>query len=220
MSARHLVLVSRPALLVALLFAAASAARADDTAWHAALDIGQSHFNESAVAASSKPSGSSSIRINDTGYRVSVGYRFTPHLGFEMGYVDLGKAEDDVSYAPDPSRPAFRVADRNRFQSNGWMLSAVGTSPLGSAWSITGRVGLILSHTEYDHKDGQFGSLSFDDTKRSLQSAVGGSLAWGMTQHSTLRLSVDYFPSLDSGRASGGTVDAYLMSVGLVFAFP
>lgn len=69
---------------------------------------------------------------SDTGGKLYGGYSFTPNLGLELGYAQLGKF----------SSPAGEAKARGTY------LDAVGTVPLGNNFSALGRVGVFGSRVE------------------------------------------------------------------------
>jgi OOP family OmpA-OmpF porin len=69
---------------------------------------------------------------SDTGGKIYGGYSFTPNLGLELGYAQLGKF----------SSPAGELKARGTY------LDAVGTVPLGNNFSALGRVGIFGGRAE------------------------------------------------------------------------
>jgi OOP family OmpA-OmpF porin len=72
----------------------------------------------------------------DTTFNISGGWMFTPMIGIEIGYRDLGEAGGSIT---GPGG-----AGSVTFEAEGFQLGAVGRIPLGSsAFSIVPRVGLF-----------------------------------------------------------------------------
>src|SRR5579863_2959168 len=83
-----------------LAIVAARSASAEDSGFYADLDLGQARYPYSTVIALHGVVLSSvNPRIKDTSWSGTVGYRFTPYLGSEVGYVNLGKGSTSVSDA-------------------------------------------------------------------------------------------------------------------------
>jgi OOP family OmpA-OmpF porin len=72
----------------------------------------------------------------DIGYRNFGGYRFTRNWGVELGYSDLGRNNGLAD-------PGLAAAARLG-QPSAWTLAGTGVLPLGSAFSVQGRLGLSV----------------------------------------------------------------------------
>jgi OmpA-OmpF porin, OOP family len=80
--------------------------------------------------------GATSQDTKDTTFNISGGWMFTPMIGIEIGYRDLGEVSGSMT-APG-------VTSTVTFEAEGFQLGAVGRIPLGtSAFSIVPRVGLF-----------------------------------------------------------------------------
>ncbi len=74
----------------------------------------------------------------DIGYRHFGGFRFSRNWGVELGYSDLGRS-------PDGAEPPLLAQPMSGAQTSAWTLAGTGVLPLGSAFSIQGRLGFSLT---------------------------------------------------------------------------
>lgn len=81
------------------------------------------------------------IEDTDIGYRHFGGYRFSRNWGVELGYSDLGRGNEGME-------PGFLSHQRSGAQTSAWTLAGTGVLPLGSAFSIQGRLGLSVATPE------------------------------------------------------------------------
>lgn len=74
------------------------------------------------------------------GFRLFGGYRYSTHVGFELGYVNLGTAETQVEVPGGTSLHDF--ADHMPYSGRGFEASVVGYWPLTERLELHGRAGL------------------------------------------------------------------------------
>ena len=65
-------------------------------------------------------------------YRVFGGYKFTPHLGVEVAYLDLGTFRDEIDVGGTLAPIAV--------SADGFQLGGVATIPVSERFSVTGRL--------------------------------------------------------------------------------
>lgn len=66
---------------------------------------------------------------NETSWKVYGGYQFTPYIGLEVGYNDLGRNQGaDVET---------------------WTLALTGTMPMNESWSLLGEVGASQNRSHF-----------------------------------------------------------------------
>ena len=75
------------------------------------------------------------------GYKAYIGYQFTPYLGIEGGYFDLGDFKFLATTNPETM---FRV----KTDQKGWNLDLVGILPMTDALSALARVGVTRNRNE------------------------------------------------------------------------
>jgi len=194
-------------------------AMADNGGWYAAADLGRVHYSEGVVA----PLGPCSISfcvtlfnedLNGTGYRLSGGYQFDEHWGLEAGYADLGKASDTVCIFCRTTTLSF--LETTQVKAHGWTVDGTGTLPMGEAWSLTGRLGMIDGHVETQVAN--FSSVSFSATTSSWRWTLGGSLNWALAEDWMLRLSFDQYRRLGETNSTG-QFNVNLTTLGVVYRF-
>lgn len=101
---------------------------------------------------------------SDTGYKLYLGWGFTPNVGVEAGYVDLGKFEGPTGHV----------------KGQGEYLDAVGSVPLGMNFSALGRVGLFSGRLERD-------APGLSDSDRGLSWKVGLGLQYDFSKNLGVR---------------------------------
>jgi OOP family OmpA-OmpF porin len=119
-------------------------ASAADAGFYGGLGLG---FTKANIEGSSIPiAGSTSSNLstseNDTGYKIFGGYQFNPNIGFELGYVDLGKFS-----ATRTSTAPVAGAIVGNIRTSGVFTNVVGTFPLQNNFSVIGKLGAIFSET-------------------------------------------------------------------------
>lgn len=145
--------------LRSLVFAAASLAAASAFAQGLSVggSVGGSHWKGDDFGGVANDS-------SDTGYKLWLGWGFTPNVGLEAGYVDLGKFNGPLG----------------SLKAQGEYLDAVGTVPLGMNVSALGRVGLFSGHLERD-------ALGAGDSDRGLSWKVGLGLQYDLSKNVGIR---------------------------------
>ena len=95
----------------------------------------------------------------DTAFRLFAGYQFTPNIAAEIGYADLGTSHFGAV--------GIIIGD---VKATAWDISAVGTFPVASQFSILGRLGLFNGETKATAP----GIPSSDDKKSGVLWGLGG----------------------------------------------
>jgi OOP family OmpA-OmpF porin len=129
---------------------------------------------------------------SDTGFKVYGGYAFTPNLGLELGYADLGKFNGPLG----------------DLKASGAYLDAVGTVPLGMNFSALGRIGLFNGRLEKQ-------SAGIDDSERGTKWKVGLGLQYDLSQSTAIRGEWERY-RFD---ALNVNADADLYSIGINYRF-
>lgn len=146
----------------------------------------------------------------DTGYAITLGWRFSPHLAAEGSFIEMGEGRYDVA-VPNGGTVSNGTI---RVRSSGVLLSLAGTWPLHDRLSLEGRAGAYLGKTETRLRgvmsNPLVGNQAFDnllesDSKIGLAAGVGAVAAF--SERWALRLGYDYLDSAfgaDAGRISLG----------------
>src|SRR5690606_13700013 len=118
----------------------------------------------------------------DTGYAITLGWRFSPLLAAEAAFTELGEARYDV--VVDDGGPVSNATVRVR--SSGVLFSLAGNWPLHDRLSLEGRAGAYLGKTETRVRGvmtGPLGSQAINnllgsDSKVGLVAGVGAVAAF------------------------------------------
>lgn len=147
--------------------------------------VGSSHWQGDGV-------GGIASDDSDTGYKLYLGWGFTPNFGLEAGYVDLGEFHGPLG----------------SLKADGAYLDAVGTLPLGLGFSGLGRVGVFNGRLRSDR-------LGLGDSDRGSNWKVGLGVQYDFNPKVSLRGEWERyrFDALDTRD------DADLYSIGLNYRF-
>jgi len=151
------------ALGIAAAATALPAAAQQTQHFYAGLSLGQSKFGDEC---NQLPGFSCDDK--DTAFRIFGGYQFHPNIGVELGYADLGKAKFSTSGS------GGSVSGEEKFTA--WDLVAVGSYPIGTGFSVFGKLGLYYGKAEASANAaiGAFGaSASASDTGTDFTYGLG-----------------------------------------------
>lgn len=147
---------------------------------------------------------------DDSSWTLNLGYRINRHLALDLGYVDLGKAEADLS------TPAL-ITGRRSFAAEGATIALVGMVPIGR-WEPYVKAGMLFSKTD-SRFDGQFfgNSISFQSHEHTEDPFYGAGLRTRLTKPLQIYLDVTYFDKV-GGNMTGPA--SYLnTSAGVLWQF-
>lgn len=102
-----------------------------------------------------------------TGYGITLGWRFSDHLGAEATFLDLGEARFNVA---DPGGGLVSNA-KIGVQSYGMVISLAGTWPVNERLSLEGRAGAFIGKTETRASGFVTGNLGYSSLLGSESSA-------------------------------------------------
>lgn len=153
-----------------------------------------------------QPSGSDR---RGTGFAITLGWRFSPHLAAEGTFLVLGEGRFNVAVQNGGSVSNATIG----MQSSGVLLSLAGTWPVHDKLSLEGRAGAFLGKTDTRVSGvmtGPFGNQTFSnmlgsDSKAGLAAGVGAVAALNDTW--SVRAGYDYLDGAfgkDAGRISLG----------------
>ncbi|MGB9149376.1 MAG: outer membrane beta-barrel protein [Burkholderiales bacterium] len=112
--------------------------------WYGGANIGQSTFKNLCSGVSG------TCDETDTSVKIFAGYRFTPNVSGELGYLDIGKGKVNLNNTDlDVS-------------GNAVYLDAVGNYPLTNNFSLLGRIGVANAKAK---ASASFGSATDSETK-------------------------------------------------------
>ncbi|HEY5807569.1 MAG TPA: outer membrane beta-barrel protein [Povalibacter sp.] len=161
-------------------------AHAEDAGWYVGAGIGQSRTDI-------EGEGSFFQRDDEwvDSWSLTGGYRFSPWFALEAGYMSLGT----LTFRSDTSVPD--VFDVNtRVKVEGFNAALVGSLPLGSAFDLHGRFGVLFSNTDLNivFPDSGFRQSASGNDRDVF---YGAGVAWHVNENWSL--SLDYQRYLDIG---------------------
>ncbi len=168
---------------------------------------------------------SASFDSEDSAYGFVVGWRLTPHLAIEGGYLDLGdvslRDRSDGQFVAPPVGPAT-VQQNVEASTNGIALSALGILPLSYRWEVYGRGGfLIANSTENIFISDGVGSQKFRANGSGFNPIAGVGISFSVVEIYNLRL--EYNRVFDVGydksptRLEKADVDMLLLNISVSF---
>lgn len=172
-------------------------------------DIDANDANQDLLALGAT-SASTTVDQSGTGFKGYGGYAFTPNIAVEFGYFDLGKFTVDSTVSP----PGTAHAD---LKFKGFNVDVVGSIPVGSGFSLFGRVGVI--HTKQDVTVSSSGSIvtltpSDSFSKTSWKAGVGVEYMFSGGLGIRAEGEIYNVPDGSEDKANVG-----LLSVGLLYRF-
>ena len=178
-------------------------------------DIGRTSIGLDTAAIDEAGLQSTGSDRRDSGYAITLGWRFSPYLAAEAAFTDLGEGKYTVAVDDGGTVSNATV----RVQSTGVLLALAGTWPLHEKVSLEGRAGAYLGKNETRVRGvmtGPLGSQDFNnllgsESKAGLAAGVGAVFALNDTW--ALRAGYDYMD-----KAFGK--DARRISVGVRFNWP
>lgn len=203
--------------LAALAVCIAPLAHAQGAGWYGGASVGRSAatIDDARISTGLAAQGlASSIDDHDrsTGYKLFGGYQFTPNIGVEAGFFDLGHVGYTASTVPLGTLTGnMRVKGLN--------LDLVGTLPLVGKLSALGRVG--VTSVRASDSFGTTGAVrlpyaSASPSQRSAGFKAGLGLMYDVTDSLAVRAEAERY-GLKDAVGNRGHMD--LFSVGLIYRF-
>lgn len=162
-----------------------------------------------------------SFDTKDSAYGFVVGWRFSEHLAFEGGYLDLG----DVTYK-DRSRgiangtqPPQDWALNLDSSTSGIALSALGILPLSYRWEVYVRGGALIANSTANLfiTDG-VGSEKFRATKSGFDLLAGAGISFSIAEIYNVRLEYQrVFAAGEDATLDAADVDLATLNVTVAF---
>jgi hypothetical protein len=216
-----------------VLLAAGANAQATDTGWYFGLGLGTAKYTDdiprqAAAAYAGDPNynllSARTTDSNHTAAQTFVGYRFTPWLGAEIGYQDLGDARTFYSFhsgqfvfnpVPVLRRGEYRVRDLNAALVVSW--------PVSKDFELLARGGFADTRLDYDEHGNDVAGNPYSFHARPLtrvnaQAGIGA--MWRLAPHIALRLDLDRnfnigkkFELNPDGNGRFDHIDAYTLNL-------
>jgi OOP family OmpA-OmpF porin len=195
--------------------AAAQAASADDSGWYLGAGVGLADTADtSQICCAGIPLLTGRTNDNKTSWGVAAGYRFSPNLAIELGYVDLGELTSVVTDATGATDARAGVG----FSADGVTLTMIGTFPFKQKWELYLKAGVFYSSTLLEYS----GSLAGDDfgarlTNKDEDAIYGIGVRYALTESLRVYLDSTYF--MEVGRPDTGRSDYLNTSLGALWRF-
>lgn len=193
---------------------AASSAQATDTGFYVGGSFGQSKVNDfngadidAELLAGYGLTSSTSTDDTDTGWKAFAGYRFSKHLAVEGAYTNLGETTaNTVITAPGAG------TINTTLEAGGLTVSALGILPLGSNFSLFGRLGVNFWNIDVTATGaGSGGAASASDNDDGTDWVYGVGAAYSINKNLSLRGEWE--------RYDFGDGDVDLLSAGVSWSF-
>ena len=134
-----------------------------------------------------------------TSYKLLGGYQFTPNWGLEAQYTNIGKFSDTVSFgAPTNATGTFSSTTASQ-----WSLAGTGTLPIGSGFSLIGKLG--ASRNKFGATTLTLGAIPLSlpgSSKTDL--LIGAGIGYDLTKNVGMRLEYENFGKFCSNCGGGG----------------
>jgi OmpA-OmpF porin, OOP family len=162
----------------------------------------------------------SSVKNTDNTYRISGGYRFSPIFSLEAHYTDLGKYSSESRATLVPNAGAGTVSAK--YKTSGFGVDALVSAPLGTGFSIYGRVGLLRAKTEANFTSS--GSIFVSPTSRLDVTANTTAYSYGIgaqydiNKQIAIRAEGQRYDKLGND-STGGKLKLDVYTIGAVFSF-
>jgi hypothetical protein len=153
-----------------------------------------------------------SCKVRDTSGTIRAGYQFSPYLGIEARYFDLGEAS--VSFVSGVALPAMTplVTDA-RISAKGAGVNLVATLPVAERFSVSGIAGVARTSSRIRNSL-QLG-FSTEESTRATKPYYGVNVAYAISAALALSLEADRYRI--GFRDSTTSVDMF--GVGLTYRF-
>lgn len=162
---------------------------------------------------------SSKIDKKDSAYGFTAGYRLTPYIAFEGGYVDLGSVSYRAVSQGNFDDGAATLNLNVDSETSGIALSALGILPIGYSWEFYARGGVLVATSKLKTfvTDGAGSARDvFSETTTDFLAGVGASMAF--LEIYGLRLEYQrVFSAGNDTSLSGDDID--MVSLGVTVAF-
>lgn len=186
--------------------------------WYGGASLGQSknRFSSSDFSLNLPTQVAESKDQTDTGYKLTLGYRFNPNLAVEGSFADLGK----FHYSYTGTGASTGESGEMDYKVRAWTLAAVGSLPLTGQFSVFGKIGAAATKAKLN-ADINAPSLGFVGSVNDSQSRT--SLLWGVGARydftETFGIRTEYENYGRVGNEDTGRAKASLFSVGLDVRF-
>jgi OOP family OmpA-OmpF porin len=172
-------------------------------------------------------SNSSTLEDSDTSLALFAGYHFNQYIAVEAGYIDLGAAEYRSTgtarrFGSGTTIPTAATLD---VESTGFTLAGLGSLPIGSAFELHGRLGILFAQTDLSVSARvATGSSSDSDTLDSIGGFFSLGAGFNFAEHWSLSLDWTRYDNVgdedeDDDASTEAGVDIDALSLSAMFRF-
>ena len=177
---------------------------------HSSASLDRGYF-DSALSSGGATGLASSDSGSSNQWRLQGGYRFSPYLSAEIGFIDFGKAKYRASYADGSARGTLK--------SSGLDAALLLWLPLDDDFSVFVKGGAVAARSKASlaagaPADAAAGKSSTD----AVRPLVGVGVSYRLGNHFSLRADIDYVNGLGKS-GSTGRMDSTMVSLGLGYGF-
>lgn len=153
----------------------------------------------------------------DRGHKLQLGYRFSPSLTVEGGYMDLGR----FTYSADMPTVATRAGN---VKMSAWNLDVVGAYPMGSQFSVFGKLGLAAHRTKFHCEGTGIACVNPSRAASGTSLHYGVGVEWAFSPNWFARAEYEVVRKVGVAFNAGGTTgttqaDVKLGSIGIGYRY-
>lgn len=177
---------------------------------HSVTTLKKSTFNDRLTAA-----GATGLSSSDDGksnqWRLQGGYQFNPNFAVEAGYIDLGKAKYNATYAGGNAS--------GELKAGGFDLAVLGILPIMDDLSILGKAGIIDAKAKSSlSANAPATSASGNDSTNEVLPLFGIGASYKVSQAVDVRVDLDHVSGIGkSGKT--GEMNSTMLSLGAAYHF-
>ncbi|CAN5429480.1 outer membrane beta-barrel protein [soil metagenome] len=144
-------------------------------------------------------------------FRIQGGYRLSPNLAVEGGYIDFGKTKYQATYAGGTAQGTLKAG--------GVDIAARGILPVSDKIDLFAKGGLVAARVKSSLTAGApAGGATGDTSKTVVRPLLGIGAQYKLTEKVSLRLDLDHVSGLGSSSQTG-KMSATMLSGGLAYSF-
>jgi OmpA-OmpF porin, OOP family len=185
-------------------------AMATESGWFVGMSLGRNNSNLTTDAPGIQ---STNQEEHDAGYKLWGGYRFTPHFGAEVGFLDMGKYTNTGTGACVTTPCSANYSQQ--IKSRALQMVGTGALPLSSNIGVFGKLGATYSNTE---NNCVVGSFTCGSNSRSADLTYGLGLSYDLGKNLNIRSEWERMRLGDQSRlGDGGKIDFFTIGAGYRF---
>jgi len=176
--------------------------------FYAGVSLGEARFPD----ACSSNAGVTRSNCNDTNttWKIFGGHQFSPNFAWEVGYNDFGRVSSDALATIGGSTFAGNAS----LEATAWELSAIGSLPLASQFSIFGRLGAYYAKTK---SNVNLANASSSASNHNSNFTFGLGAQYDITKKIGVRAEWQRFPRVGADTTSKGDID--VLAIGGLYRF-